>query len=67
MSHYTILLHIMILAVTAFAVISIVLLRRAIAVLEEEVDILDGELNKLEETLLDKGVVDIQEVVTIKE
>lgn len=67
MSHYTILLHIMILAVTAFAVISIVLLRRAIAVLEEEVDILDGELNKLEGTLLDKGVVDIQEVVTIKE
>lgn len=67
MSHYTILLHIMILVVTAFAVISIVLLRRAIAVLEEEVDILDGELNKLEETLLDKGVVDIQEVVTIKE
>lgn len=67
MSHYTILLHITILAVTAFAVIGIVLLRRAIAVLEEEVDILDEELNKLEETLLDKGVVSIVEVVTIKE
>lgn len=67
MSHYTILLHILIVVIVAFATIGIVLLRRAIKVLEEEVDILDTELNKLEETLLDKGVVDIQEVVTIKE
>jgi hypothetical protein len=57
----------MIIVITAFATVGIILLRRAIAVLEEEVDILDEELNKLEETLLDKGVVNINEVVTIKE
>lgn len=67
MSTYTIMLHILIIAVVAFATIGIVLLRRAITVLEEEVDILDGEINRLEETLLEKGVVDLNEVIAIKE
>lgn len=67
MSSYTIMLHVMIIAITAFATVGIILLRRAIAVLEEEVDILDTELNKLEETLLGKNVVSVSEVITIKE
>lgn len=67
MSTYTIMLHVLIIAVVAFATIGIILLRRAITVLEEEVDVLDTELNKLEEMLLDKNVVNINEVITIKE
>lgn len=66
MSSYTIMLHVLIIVIAAFATVGIVLLRRAVAVLEEEVDILDTELNKLEETLLDKNVVNINEVITIK-
>lgn len=56
-----------IIAIVVFVIVAMVLLGKAITTLEEEMTLFDGELNKLEETLLEKGVVNLNDVVTIKE
>lgn len=53
--------------VFVIVIVAMVLLGKAITTLEEEMTLFDGELNKLEETLLEKGIVNLNDVVTIKE